>query len=831
MRFIILLILFTVIGCGTHPVSQTPAEQTNVIRQFIAASLAPEPGPEKPAIPFKEACFKHTEALYFIINTPELVKASGIPQEIIDAIPKNLDALKDQPLERIAKELLAQPDSFFRENQTKIEEAVKSFKFTLDQLQAIKVLKVGTSWTTFFQNILNNYFSDLNLEDKKRILAFMIKNLKAENTDTQNLLNWVYASGPYFHKYLQLMADYLEPGNDAQLKELKEGLQNVKNGLPSIHPYYIERYLKELRELPQNAIDLEIERKPNGDFVSLGAASVGEAFLATNKATGKQMVVKFKRPGIDEIAKREREFFLNQATKGALRESFEEIARQIDEELDYTKEVEKINLGIPAYESRPYLIHVVRAVSDADFPNGPDYFAMEFVDGVTLEQLGKDPLNKRNLMVQSVARERVARKFMWQAISAQENTFFHGDLHGGNIMVKFGPKSNLGDNPTKEQVENEVNEGHIEIVLIDFGNAHELNQKQRRSLETLFMSSAKISNSAAEFLKAVYPERNDLDAVRIKLEQTVFSKQNRENGPPKKIGDSMDILLGSDLAIPGYIMAFKRSLVMLMNIQDKFQVTGKNDIHKIGEETYTDNLPNLLEGMSPTMRSSLLNGIVLESQAAELEGEKIAGWLEGQDESVNLKTQCPVPNCSLRESRKIKIKNEWIRLRTSWSKESDPTKKSKLFYEHLSFLFPHMLQKLERKDSGTGSKPDNNDDKSSEIWNYWLPLVASGFFSEWETKQISFINDVPMDDALIKNWEQNRKAFAEADTIGKIWYGAKLPTYVPFSVYKQLLSTISVGEKARFTWQLAKRLPGLVADGIRGLPAKFQTALTSLWWP
>ncbi len=93
MRFIISLILLITIGCGTHPVSQTPEQKTQQIRNFFAAVLEPEPGPTKPAIPFKEACLKHVEALYFIVNNTELVQQSGIPQVILDTIPQNFDPL------------------------------------------------------------------------------------------------------------------------------------------------------------------------------------------------------------------------------------------------------------------------------------------------------------------------------------------------------------------------------------------------------------------------------------------------------------------------------------------------------------------------------------------------------------------------------------------------------------------------------------------------------------------------------------------------------------------------------------------------------------------
>lgn len=201
--FLFVLMLLT---CGTHPLSQAPEQRIHKIREFMADILDPLPGSFQYKIPFKKACEKNLEALYFIINDPEILKKSGIPSEIIQALPIDFDKLKGYSLEVIQKELGKQPDSFFERNQEQIDKAVTNFKFDLEQLKAIKVPKLGTAWTDFFQKVLNNYFPNLNTEDRKRILAYMIRHLKRGTDPTQTLLSWVYASGPYFQKYMQLMA-------------------------------------------------------------------------------------------------------------------------------------------------------------------------------------------------------------------------------------------------------------------------------------------------------------------------------------------------------------------------------------------------------------------------------------------------------------------------------------------------------------------------------------------------------------------------------------------------------------------------------------------------
>ncbi len=710
MRFIILLIGLALAGCGNHPLGRTQDQRTQEIRSFFADTLDPLPGPDKPAIPFKEACLKHLEALYFIINSPESLEKSGIPAEITKIIPKDFEKLKGHSLETILKVLYSQEDSYFARNQEDIEKAVRDFKFELQQLKAIKIPKLGTAWTEFFQKILNNYFPDLSLEDKKRILAFAMRNLKADSTPTQSLLNWVYASGPFFQKYLQLMADYLEPGNDAQLMELKKGLMEVKSALPSIHKFHLDTYLAELRE---KGVDLELVR-------SLGAASVGEAFLARDKSNGKPIVVKFMRPGIEEIAKRERAFFKNQALLPALKESFDQIADQIAEELDYRTELTKIKQGITAYENSSQ-VEVVRPVET--FPNSQRYFAMEFVDGKTFKQLGETKLEK---LAKSILWEKVTRKFMQQALFAQENAFFHGDLHDGNLMVKFAPGLDLGQDPTRDQVQEAVNQGQIKVVLIDFGNAHALTQDKRQRLKNIFLSAAKIHNSPSDFLKALYPENTNLGDIEVLLTQTAFSKENRENSPPEKIGKAMDVLLENGLAIPGFLMAFKRTLGMLNNIYKNLEFKGSASLHHIAQDTYVNNLLVLIDEMSVETQKSLLDGIILEAQAAQWEGEQLVAFLN-----------------------KAEIKDQWMNLRNAWAAETDVVQKKAKFYQMLLLVLPALLTKLPEQSKQPAGNTDNtsNTSQPAEPENpyvaYFKDKISSGFFVDWEAEQIAKLLDKP----------------------------------------------------------------------------------------
>lgn len=709
MRLFLSLTILILVGCGTHPLSQTAEQRQQQIRLFFADAVLPEPGETEPAIPFKYACFKHLEALYFIINSPQVLEASGIPKEILNSIPQDFEKLKGEPLETILKALSKLSDDFFRNNQTKIETAVQNIVFDFDELKSIQVPKLGKTWTEFFEKILHNYFPSLPLEDKSRILAFALRSHDPKKSSSQAVLNWVYASGPFFQKYLQLMADYLEPGNNEKLAEFKKSLMEIKQGLPSIHNYHLQIYLQELH---QQGVDLEIIR-------SLGAASVGQAFLAKNKSNGQQLVVKFMRPGIEEIAKREREYFKNQALLPALKSSFDEIAAQITEELDYRIELDKIKKGITAYEGDSYQIHVVRPIES--FPNGKRYFAMELVDGKTFKQLGANKLEK---LAKALLWERVTRKFMYQALWARKNGFFHGDLHDGNIMVVMDPQLNLGDNPSKKDVEEAINKDLIKVVLIDFGNAHELNQETRRRLKDTFLSSTKLSNSSTEFLKALYVIQKNFELVQEILDTSVFDEAHRadsangEDSAPQKIGKAMDVLLENGKPIPGFLMAFQRCLGMLNNIYDTLEYKPERaSLHYIAQDTYVTDLKELIEELSPDMLSSLLDGIVLKAQAADWEGDQIEAFLNEKG-----------------------LKEKWSSLRTRWAAETDFYKKKVLLFE-MAYLLGPSLVKLLPQTTDSSSHLDTKQDSPQSVPEYIAKTILSGAAVGFEAQVLASLTE------------------------------------------------------------------------------------------
>ncbi len=729
MRFIILLItLLTLVSCGNHPLSKTREQRLDLIKNFFAAALEPEPEIASKEVPLREVCLQHVMALYFVINDPQQLKAAHIPDTIIAAIAgKDLERLKDQPLEVITKALKEMDPKFFIEMQQTLDKAIEEFRFETGALSAISLPKLGEAWTKFFQNILENYFPQLSLKDRKHVLAYMISKMPENPDDIDRLLNAVHASGPYLHKYFQLMADKLEPGNDAKLSKLRDGLLEVKNALPPIPKRDLDAYMAELKAKGIVLTNLQ----------SLGAASVGQAFKATLNGE-REIVVKFRRPGIEEVARREREFFNNMAKMAqgeALRQSFDDIAAQIQEEFDYNIEYDKIKAGIKAYERDGYQIHVVRPVED--FPRTERYFAMEYVDGMTFKNLGKNQFEKH---VKGLLWEKLTAKFLRQALFSRENMFFHGDLHEGNIMVQLAPELGLPENAKRQDVEKAINEGKIKLVLVDFGNAHNLTKEQSIQIRNVFLSGTKISMSADVFLRSIDPKLKNAEPLLSELRSTVFTKENRDrNSPMHVIGAGMDFVLGKDIPVPALTMAFKRSLAMLHESEPE---KGRS-LHVALQDAYVSNLPQLLTDLSERGFEDLLEGIILGAQAAEFEGEKLADFLQGNERGS--------------------FRDEWIKARTELA-NADNTQKKDKFWGLLNLLKEHAPKTLQtspekKKDVTEAPKGDVGSDAAKDILN----LILDGKVMNWEKTQFQAIGGDP------EKWKAARNQYCKASDVTEFW--------------------------------------------------------------
>ncbi len=603
--FIVLAVMLLNSGwscLNTAPEFTGEDHKFKIVRQFIASTLQPEPGQDNSQNPLKVAFLAYPEAIWLIANEPETLIKDPILKILLENITLDASKLVGVGVDNIKSALNGMSDSFFQESNAYFEEAVKTFNFdnltALQQLSSIKIPSLGKEWTNFLQNILLGYFPALELADKKRVFAALLLNTLPDSSNADILLSLVYAAGPFFQKYMQLLGDKLQTDGDPQLSLLKKGLMNVKSGLPSIHPFYLRRYLQEIKTAGNS--DLEIKK-------SLGAASVGETFLADlgSGEEKKTIVIKLMRPGVEEIAHREAKFFQKVADNISVTmgKSFEALKAQIIEEMDYGIELKRLEQGFQAYNESDT---VVRAVGPIDgFKNSKHWLAMTLAPGKTFKDfsaldsasLDQDLLyqSKANLVIKGLLLQLLTDRYIKKALFVSPKGFFHGDLHEGNIMMYVSPKvyTLLREKYKLSVATNNLNVLHyiaaiknimeireddrplIQLTLIDFSNAHSLLKRKREGMLNLFIATSDISNSPLAFLEAlnllmdstlVNPSSDLPLLTALKKKAFYFASSY---GTLTRLSNAIDVLMNHNLPLPASVIAFSRSLAMIDNSYDQ----------------------------------------------------------------------------------------------------------------------------------------------------------------------------------------------------------------------------------------------------------------------
>lgn len=584
--------------------------QSQAIRSFLANLLYPLPGAKAAnAAGFKATVLEGIDVLWLIINQTDALKAARVglgEQVLLDLEQKAAPAVGFSPAQ-LKGYLETQPDAYFADMQSDLDKGIATIKFdnsaAIKSLTEINTPEVGPTWSKFFKGILTGYFDGVALADKKRIMAYFLRHTTPNASDAEVALSFVYGAGPFFQKYIQLVGEHIEPNGNPALETLKRGLSDVKSGLASIDRYDLRQYEEQL----QNAgARVHFGR-------SLGAASVGETFLAVQEqSTGtREIVLKVMRPGIEEVALRESVFFekLAASISPAMLESFLSIKQQILDEMDYRKELDKLRLGYQVYNHAQPNLRSVASLDD--FPQGKHWLAMELAKGYTLKDIRHEKVessaswqtqHRFMLFAKGKLLDQLASTLMRGAFLRSPKGFFHGDLHDGNILIYVAPEAwqqlslethNQPERVTSALVDDYLNRkdktGHnwVEMTLVDFGNAHEISKEEREGLVNVLFSAGQVVQSARGFLigfNQLTPHPMPIQSkqgqmLQDELRTEAFQVAEKPNRLVQhRLGDAIEILMQNDIPVPDALLAFFRTGVML---DDSFQELRK-DATKIG---------------------------------------------------------------------------------------------------------------------------------------------------------------------------------------------------------------------------------------------------------
>lgn len=358
---------------------------------------------------------------------------------------------------------------------------------------------------------------------------------------------------------------------------------------------------------------------------SLGAASVGETYLVDltykNSDEPVSAVIKLLRPGIAERAIREREVLSDIALlkndddtlkHPGQKQTFAGIANQIDTELSLTREYDNVLAGQKYYANQHVGVEPVKLV--AGVPRNRDALALELAPGKTLtDRLNQvrsysydtdkpfdhpedfDPLTDtpklgdqlRNTLSTWLFASLIDNGQREDGNTQGASGFYHGDLHGGNILYK-GPSAN----------ENIDDKGTL--TLIDFGNAAHFPNASRKQLISLLSAPANplVDNGnaaatafdnllSAETLtnvwnKPVGGEYGDKTARQVfinNVNQAVATADGSSVDPFQFLQIVLDTANALNIERPAIVSNFARSLTLIAQQLGDFEEAHRQAIH------------------------------------------------------------------------------------------------------------------------------------------------------------------------------------------------------------------------------------------------------------
>lgn len=239
-----------------------------------------------------------------------------------------------------------------------------------------------------------------------------------------------------------------------------------------------------------NDIFLSIEREP------IGSASIAQVHRAVLKENQKQVVIKVKRPGIEQIIENDIELFkkaisllqLNRIIKVMdLNDVLDQLYETTKEEVNFNIETSHIIEFRSNQEKSNYITcPIVYSKYCSD-----DIIVMEYINGIKINNIEK--LKSRNYNLNQIA-NLLSKNYIKQAV---QDGFFHADPHPDNILIY-----------------------NKDIVYIDFGMMGRLTDKNKELLKKCI--KAIIVKDYKEVSRILISMSTKLDEVDIiKLENDV----------------------------------------------------------------------------------------------------------------------------------------------------------------------------------------------------------------------------------------------------------------------------------------------------------------------
>jgi predicted unusual protein kinase regulating ubiquinone biosynthesis (AarF/ABC1/UbiB family) len=363
------------------------------------------------------------------------------------------------------------------------------------------------------------YFQKMPVMDQRAMLAAEMRYcaITDKTTEGARLGAILKGAGPIMQKMMQ----GLDPAMFAKSPDFQIAISDMKDKLAPISQDAVHAYLYDVVKNSGGAISKIAVKK------ALGAASVAQALKCTvtlADGSSKDCVIKILRPDAEMKARREFAIFSEAAKKvgHGMDVTFQGQFNSILAEMDLTNEAKNVASGntVYSYNKKDYTNESIRQtygsfsnVSSMKLAEGipatKNVMVLEEVPGTTMEQYlidtrkksqevvtetgnsikdtspenapsialdGYNELDKLYTDVKKKYDALVNLSYMWVNEGLFAAGFYHGDIHKGNIMTQAGwQKGNPPDSG---------------ITLIDFGNASNLDKKERSFVVKVVAGSA-----------------------------------------------------------------------------------------------------------------------------------------------------------------------------------------------------------------------------------------------------------------------------------------------------------------------------------------------------
>ena len=290
---------------------------------------------------------------------------------------------------------------------------------------------------------------------------FWLRNKHKEKSQAQRLRLCLEALGPVYIKFGQM----LSTRRDLLSVELAKELGQLQDNVPPFDSDEAMALISHNLQGPIEDVFDDFEPQP------LASASIAQVHCATLKSNGQQVVIKVIRPNIEQIIVNDTDLMLvfakiltkilpEQSSRLRPVEVVREYRRTILNELNLTKELANTQTLKNNFTDSPSL-YIPETYSDYSFEN---MLVIERIFGIPVANI--DELNAQNTNLQLLA-ERGVEVFFTQVF---RDSFFHADMHPGNIFVS----RQTPENP--------------QYIGIDCGIVGTLNKEDQRYLAENFVA-------------------------------------------------------------------------------------------------------------------------------------------------------------------------------------------------------------------------------------------------------------------------------------------------------------------------------------------------------